>query len=63
MQKNLEIKVEILQKSVEEYENDRREIINMIKSKDLKIAQLNAEIEALKNISNATVIYVKPSPI
>jgi hypothetical protein len=35
----------------------------MIKSKDLKIAQLNAEIEALKNISNATVIYVKPSPI
>jgi hypothetical protein len=63
VQKNLEIKVEILQKSVEEYENDRREIINMIKSKDLKIAQLNAEIEALKNISNATVIYVKPSPI
>lgn len=63
MQKNLEIKVEILQKSVEEYENDRREIINMIKSKDLKIAQLNAEIEALKNINNATVIYVKPSPI
>lgn len=48
---------------MEEYENDRREIINMIKSKDLKIVQLNAEIEALKNISDATVIYVKPSPI
>lgn len=48
---------------MEEYENDRREIIEMIKSKDLKIAKLQAEIQALKNISDATVIYVKPSPI